>query len=182
VEPTREALFEILVREHEAALRAFVLSAVQDRTAADDIVQECFIAAWQSFSTYDENRPFAAWLRGIAHHLILEYYRNTSTAQRHERIVSPELLCELSREYERLVPARGDVFPETLAALRSCLTHLARQDQTILDRVYQHDCSCRRIAYELGQSIEWVKKRLQRARAALHECVLGKLRRESVHG
>jgi RNA polymerase sigma-70 factor (ECF subfamily) len=35
-------------------------------TDIDDVVQETFVAVWKALGDYDENRPFRAWLFGIA--------------------------------------------------------------------------------------------------------------------
>lgn len=75
----REELFEILVREHRLALLAFVRACVYDRGAAEDLVQETFLAAWEHLDEYDEDSPFARWLRGIARNKILAYYRAAAT-------------------------------------------------------------------------------------------------------
>ena len=70
--------FDILVREHDLALLAFVWACVHDPAAAEDLVQETFLAAWERLDDYEENLPFAGWLRGIARHKILAYCRDSA--------------------------------------------------------------------------------------------------------
>lgn len=178
---TREAMFEILVREHETALLAFVRSSVHDSSAAEDLVQETFFVAWRKINEYDENTSFAAWLRGIAQNKILEYFRNSAAAGRHLRIFSAKFLAEIADEFDRFIHGRGDVFPATLAALQGCLASLPPEDREVVERTYRHGETCRVIATALGEGVEWAKKRLQRARETLRDCIRANLATEGGH-
>lgn len=178
----REQIFEILVREHELALLAFVRACVYDRGAAEDLVQETFLAAWRQLEEYDENTPFARWLRGIARYKILAHYRASRTAARHVQILDPDRIAAIAAEFDRLIPRRGDAISDTLAALCECLAALEEGDHDIVRRTYEQRQTCRAIADQLGQTVEAIKKRLQRARARLRDCILGKLKTELAHG
>lgn len=178
MERTREAMFEILVREHETALLAFVRSGVHDQAAAEDIVQEAFLVAWRKLGEYNESRPFAAWLRGIAQNKILEYVRDRATANHHVRAFSAQFLTEIAEEMGRLIRGRGDTLPATLAALRGCLATLPPGDREVVERAYRQGETCRAIAAVLGEGVEWAKKRLQRARRTLRDCIREKLAAE----
>jgi DNA-directed RNA polymerase specialized sigma24 family protein len=96
--------------------------------------------------------------------------------------LTPDQLDAISNEFDRLIPGRGDVIGETLAALRQCLTTLSAAQRDVVRRAYEQKQTCRAIADQLGHSIEAVKKRLQRARAQLRDCILGKLKMEQAHG
>lgn len=175
---TREGIFEILIREHEPGLLAFVRSCVHERQAAEDLAQETFVAAWDRLEDYDQTRPFAPWLRGIAKNKILEFQRVSATRRRHVRVLSSEQIEAIDREYERLMPGRGDVSTETLTALKECLARLPETVREIIRRAYSEGQSCGVIAGVLGLAAETIKKRLQRARAALRDCILAKLASE----
>ena len=176
---TREDLFEILVREHEPALAAFLRSCVLDSAAAEDLAQETFLAAWQQLDQYDENHPFANWLRGIARNKALAYYRSVASAGRRVRILDPKALAAVADQFDRLIPGRGDAPAETLAALRQCLANLSAADHEIVRRTYRDRQTCRAIADQLGHTDEAIKKRLQRARAQLRDCIISKLKPET---
>ena len=183
MEPTPRQLFSVLVREHETGLLAFVRACVRGKADADDLVQDSFITAWQEFAAYDPARPFAGWLRGIARNKIMAYFRR-SGVQRRQQILAPEAVAALVDEFERLNrPARGEVYRDCFAALGECLAALSRQDREVIERAYRESQGCRSIADALGQKVEAIKKRLQRARAELRECIVGKLGPEEVpHG
>ncbi|MCZ6683739.1 MAG: sigma-70 family RNA polymerase sigma factor [Planctomycetota bacterium] len=177
-----ELVFEVLVREHLPELLAFVRACIHNRAAADDIVQESFLAAWQQFEEYDKERSFAAWLRGIAHYKILAYRRASSTANRHVCILPPERLTAVASQFAHLTPGRGPAFDDTLAALAECLAGLSEPDREIVRRIYEGEQPCRVIADQLDHTLDSVKKRLQRARARLRDCILGKLNVEVTLG
>ncbi|HVP10509.1 MAG TPA: sigma-70 family RNA polymerase sigma factor [Phycisphaerae bacterium] len=181
MERSSERLFEILVHEHELALHAFVRSCVQQGTAADDIVQEVFVAAWRNLAEYDQTYPFARWLPGIAKNKILEFHRNRKTRLRHVSTLSPEQIDVLAGEFDRLIPGRGDAAAETLAALRDCLAALPPRERHLIHAVYRERQTCAAIAERLEETAEGVKKRLQRIRAQLRDCILGKLAKEAIH-
>ncbi len=181
MERTREQLFAVLVHEHQLGLSAFVRSCVHDPADADDIVQETFVTAWQDLAAYDLNRPFAAWLRGIARHLIGDYFQRLADQGRHVHTLPPEAVANLASEFARFNrPARGEVYRDCFAALQECLTGLPASDREIVQRAYRENQTCRTIANHLGRKVEAVKKRLQRARAALRDCILAKLGPEGV--
>ncbi len=179
---TREDLFAVLVREHEAGLLAFVRACVHDAADADDLVQDTFVTAWAQLAEYEVDRPFAAWLRGIARNKIADYFRRSTAQRRHVHILPPEAVAGIADEFERLSrPARGEVFRDCFAALRECLETLSAAEREVVERAYRQNQTCRTIAGEVGEGVEAIKKRLQRARAALRDCILGKLGPEALH-
>lgn len=179
---TGKDIFAILVRENEWALLAFVRSCVYDPAAADDIVQETFLAAWHRISDYDRDRPVIAWLRGIAQNKILEYFRRSRTSRQHLSFFTPELLSKIAEQQDRLTAASGDTFVERLAPLRECLEELKAQDRGLVEAHYHDGKTCTVIAAAAGYTVEAIKKRLQRTRAALKDCILGKLKVVSSDG
>jgi RNA polymerase sigma-70 factor (ECF subfamily) len=179
VKPKSRDLFAILIREHEFRLLAFVRSCVADPAAADDLVQETFIAAWWQLARYDRARPFATWLRGIARKKIREYYRNCAIAGRHVKPIIAEMFDRIGDEHDSLTAASGDTFLDQVRPLHDCLAALAVDDRDILDRHYTTQQTCRAIAEHLGLRVEAIKKRLQRIREALRLCILGKLAKEA---
>jgi RNA polymerase sigma-70 factor len=181
VERTREEIFGVLVGEHELGLTAFVRACVHDAGDAADIVQDVFIAAWQRLDEYERGKPFAAWLRGIAQHKVADYFRQGARQKPHLRVLPPEAVVAIADEFSRLNrPARGEAYRDCFAALRECLEGLGREDRVIVQQAYREARTCQAIAEQLGRTVEAVKKRLQRARAALRDCILSKLGPEEV--
>ncbi len=174
----RERLLKILVKEHEPSLRAFARAFLFDRAAADDVVQETFLAAWRQLDEYDEAIPFAHWLRGIARNKIRAHNRKQAIASKHVRLLTHEQINAVADEFERLVPGRGGAFDDTLEALQACLRALSPDDHEVICRVYEKNQTGKAIAEDLGRTLDAIKQRVQRARLRLRDCILGKLRSE----
>ncbi len=166
-------LFEILVREQESRLRAFIGSMVQSPEAVEDLVQDCFLVAWKNLGKYDRTLPFGPWLRGIAKNLALSYYRKV----RRDKHAFPgeEIIDHLSLLYSSLDKAPGDDFDAQIKSLECCLEKLPEHQRKIIDLHYEEELDTRQIAEFLGRTREGVKKILQRGRSWLADCIQQRL-------
>ncbi len=162
-------LFEILVREHETRLRAFVGAMVRDPGGAEDIVQEAFVVAWRNLHRYDRSLAFGPWLRGIARRLIMAHHRKLGRSKL--EFVEEEVVNHLGILHELLESNAGDTLDEQLISLRACFEHLPEHQQRVLRLHYADDQPCQEISEHTGRSREAVKKTLQRARAWLGQCI-----------
>ena len=170
--PTARELFEVLIREHGDALLASI-RATAGPAHADDIFQDAVLVAWRRLPDYDRTRPFGPWLRGIARMIALDY------AGRHARvrIASPEVMESVERDlraFERFTGADAETamdFRERLAALDDCLSRLPAMYAHAVQAAYRDAHTLAHIANASGESTETIKKRLQRARAMLGECL-----------
>lgn len=59
-----ERFFCLLIK-HEPQLLRCMLVTVPNRADARDIVQECSVALWRRFDTYDEKQAFRGWALGF---------------------------------------------------------------------------------------------------------------------
>ncbi|MCK6475690.1 MAG: sigma-70 family RNA polymerase sigma factor [Phycisphaerales bacterium] len=167
--PTGREVFEILVREHADMLAAYTRSLLWSDSAADDLFQETMLTAWRQLGTYDKTRPFGPWLRGIARNLSLELDRRN----RHRpAAIDQAVLDALDDRYNRLTPP-GHSFRDRAERVVVCISRLPDAMREVVEMMYARGLMLRQIAGSLGQSEESIKKRAQRARQLLAECVLG---------
>jgi RNA polymerase sigma-70 factor len=167
-----KSLFEILVRENATMLRVYLRSAVRDWAAGEDLFQETVLTAWQTLDRFDRTRPFGPWLRGIAAKLVLAHYRR----QPNRMVLCDEtMLEELDNRMAALHEQSGDTFDEKLACLRQCMETLPELLRETIRQRYVLLLSRQEMAERLGVTDEAVKKRLQRARTQLLDCVLQRL-------
>ncbi|HZE95805.1 MAG TPA: sigma-70 family RNA polymerase sigma factor [Planctomycetota bacterium] len=162
--------FETLVREHHRRLLAYALAVVHQVDVAEDLVQDALLIAHRDLVKFDAARDFGAWVRGIVRMKYLEWTRSRRT----ERMPESQLeeLDARHRDWDRAAEeGRGDV----LAALRLCREELGGHVTETLDLFYSGQRSCADIAARLGVSEPVVRKRLQRARDVLSECLKKKL-------
>lgn len=163
-------IFEILVRENAEMLSAYLRSLIGADPALDDLFQATMIVAWKRLADYDRTRPFGAWLRGIARMLVMEHVRKTSSS----RLTSADarVLDELDARYSAFTEG-GVSFPERSDQLLRCLASLPEAMREVVDMVYARGMLLKQIALAIGIAEETLKKRIQRARMVLAECVRG---------
>jgi RNA polymerase sigma-70 factor len=159
-----------IVEQNQRWLTAYFLSATGDRISAEDLVQEVFHQALESQGNYDPTKPFGAWLRGIARHLLFRHYRN---AKRGLLLVDGAVLDQLdlhaAAAEERLIDPGHQ--PARLAALRHCLEQLTERARSILDLKYADRLASKAIAERIGMKTNAVDMVVSRARRALETCV-----------
>lgn len=62
---------------YEGRLLAFARARLQDRTAAEDIVQETFLGFLKALPNYDDRTPLESWLFSIAAHKLIDSMRRS---------------------------------------------------------------------------------------------------------
>lgn len=158
----------------ENDLRAFLAAAVRDWTRADDLMQDTALALWRAYDRYDPARPFAAWARGVATHLL---YKEWDRARRGPRAVSPETVALLLDAFDRHDVPTED---RRCEALRQCLAGLDERGRELLRLRYGEDLGPEAIADRLRAGLEAVKKALTRSKARLEACIARRLAAEGV--
>lgn len=166
--PSGREVFEILVREHADMLAAYTRSLAWSGTASDDLFQETMLTAWRRLAEYDRSRPFGPWLRGIARNLCLSISRSSKSGP---VTTDAGVLDALEARYARFLPP-GTAFRERAERLLGCLERLPEAMREVIDMMYARGLMLAQIAGSIGDSEESVKKRAQRARKLLAECVL----------
>lgn len=166
-------LFTALICEHMDMLLAYIRATIDDPGTVDDIFQETMLVAWRRFDDYDPNRPLAHWLRGIARKLILAHF---SSLKRRPAYCSDVVLQILDERLTHIDQRPGDTWQDKVVALEACLEHLPATLRQCTELFYRGQCKTEEIAQTVHASREAVKKRLQRARALLADC----LRRKGV--
>ena len=149
--------FEILVRRYLPAVLATTKSILRNPTDAEDVAQECFIAAYQKLDTLKAPEKFSGWLLTIARHNALNWQRKN----KHEVPLSDAAL--------ESIPA---VSPEPAhREMHEMLHHTLQEvDQEIRELLLLHyyaGYSLREIGGMYAISRIAAAKRLQRAREAV---------------
>jgi RNA polymerase sigma factor (sigma-70 family) len=163
-----QAVFEILVRENEAMLMTYLRAAVRNQSTVEDIFQETMLVAWRRLNEYDRSCPFGPWVRGIAAKLIMAHFRK---AKSDIMITGCETLEYLSRQIEHIHERPGDTWEQKIDALKHCIEALQDNYREMIELRYFKHQPASRISEITKISLEAVRKRLQRARAQLLDCL-----------
>lgn len=161
-------LFTALVREHADMLLTYIRATVHDPATVDDIFQDTMLVAWRRFDDYDLTRPLARWLRGIARKLILRHF---SRLKKRPVYCHDTVLQVLDARFAYIDRQTGDTWKDKVAALHTCLEHLPPALRQCIDLFYRDQSKTEEIAENVSITREAVKKRLQRARALLADCL-----------
>jgi len=154
------------VAEHTDYLYAYVRHRLAPRAdLVDDVVQDVFLAALRSLSSFLGNAPLRSWLLGIARHKVEAYYR--------QQLREPEPLADTGDASE---PAAGG----TLIDERIDRERLEAKTQRVLRQLpesyglallwrYWESRSVRDMAEATGKTEKAIERLLARARARFRE-------------
>lgn len=165
-EPDAHAVFELLVRDHADHLIVFLRAVVYDRSLVDDVFQETMMVAWRRLGDFDKTRSFGAWIRGIGSRVAMDM-----AGKRRMAVVDPVVLQEIEQHSACFDGDHADSFQIRMQAVEECLHRLPDMYSEVIRLVYRTDSSMRDVATTLKSNEESIKKRLQRARAMLGECL-----------
>ena len=129
------------------------------RALSEDIVQETYVRAFESWHKQKIENPMA-WLRSIAHNLLVSYYRKKKPASLEDLGWDPS---------SDAVPTDS---PEKADWIQWGLTQLGKKDSHILEMFYFCEFNTREISKELHISERAVEGRLRRARQKLKKALM----------
>lgn len=158
LEGDREAFVEVIYR-HEGAIGAYLVRRV-GRAAAEDLLGDVWVAAYESRKTYD--RSFAdarPWLYGVALNKLRRHWRSEPA----EALV-PDV-TSLADEWDPwpAVDARVDM----QSLLRAALARLKPEEREVLTLVAWEDLTVAEAARVIGIPAGTARRLLHQARKSL---------------
>lgn len=154
-------------------LLAFARVLTSDLASAHDLLQEALVTAWQRYADFDHSKDFGAWVRGILR------YKYKESLRKNKKLVylNPDDLQTLE---EHFLQASINKSPNPLLeSLNRCLVKLPEKLKSAIEVVYYQRQSAKNAAKILGITSPALRKRLERARQALAQCIT--LHNESSH-
>jgi RNA polymerase sigma-70 factor len=166
--PARESEddFAALVRAHHRDLLVYAMALTRDAATARDIVQEAFIVAYQKREVFDVTRDFATWMRGIVRNKWREWLRKN---RRYD--LGDHELARLDADLAAWQATRARGEHSLFDALEACLAKLPTTLREAVEAYYYEGRSGEETAAHLQVAPAAVRKRLQRARNLLKECL-----------
>lgn len=169
--------------EHEALphLESLLRTAVRmsgDRARAEDAVQETYLRAWRSFSTYQPDTNCRAWLFRI----LLNVLKKAAGKKRHDPLAVAEDVDTSSKVVALFPNTDGGGTQDVIAAV----DHLAPEFRDVLWLVVVEGLSYKETAQTLDIPMGTVMSRLYRARREIRRWLtlpgVIKKERSSSHG
>lgn len=149
-------------------LMTYLRAAACDGNVVDDLFQEVMLVAWKKLDQFDHSRPFGPWLRGIAAKLVMAHFRK---AKSDFMIVGEETLEYLSDQLQHISQRPGDTWEDKIVVLKDCIEALSERYQRAIHLRYFEQIPTEQIATQTQSSVETIRKRLQRARLRLLDCL-----------
>jgi RNA polymerase sigma-70 factor, ECF subfamily len=152
-----------LVERYQTGIWRYLRALGCDPAEADDLTQETFLAVLQH--TFVDHGPaaVAAYLRRVAHNLLV------SARRRAGKVMAVEDIEQFDRAWEDW--AGNDEGEARLDALRGCLQQLTDRARMALDMRFRDRSSRSEIAEALGITEHGAKNLMQRAKQQLRACI-----------
>ena len=166
----RDEQFGDLVKEHQASLRVFVRSLGVEPDWVDDLAQDAFVTAYRELNSYDSDRDFGKWLRGIARNLVRNELRKQG---RHRRILHEGLSQHLLGLAENEKDQSNDT---KLPALRDCVEQLPEKSRELVRSRYYEGWDATVLAGKFEMKAAAVRQTLLRIRRKLYVCINQRLK------
>ena len=154
---------EDLVRHHQVSVRSYLVFLGCPHSLLDDLVQDVFLSLLSARFEDRGPRSTLAFLRRVAHHLLLKTMRRE---RRNVPLWDPQAAEAAWVDFEGDDGGQG-----YLAALAKCLERLNGRTREVLRLRYERSVQRTAIAQGLGLSEAGVKSILVRARRRLKACV-----------
>ncbi len=160
-----QAAYADLIKRHQRFVFTLAMRFAKSREDAEEIAQDCFVKAYKSLSSFQQQSKFSTWLYSIV-------YTTAMTFLRKKRVDT----TSIDDENVYLQVEEHGSFENNLAEKKSrtfyvnqAISQLLPDDATIITLFYNGEQSLEEIAETLGMEANTVKVKLFRARQRLKE-------------
>jgi RNA polymerase sigma-70 factor (ECF subfamily) len=149
----------------------------QDHAAAQDVMQETFMAALRGIARFRRDASLKTWLYSIAGHKIADWHRRQTRHGR--RRLSPAVFQQELRKIDQ-APLPDEILQhkETRAVVRAALAQLPIHYRRVLVLKYVEAYSVTEISRDMGKSYKSIESLLVRARQALREALTREVKQQ----
>jgi RNA polymerase sigma-70 factor (ECF subfamily) len=178
---------EDLMQQADTLYR-YALSRVRDHHAAEDLVQDCLLAAWQRRDQFSGRSALSTWLIGILKFKVIDHYRQsqrTPTALKSESNGEEDDPMDIlfdahgswkvdpNHGLEKLASAPGQagVEHDIMTWIRACLTRLPERLRTLFTLREMEELDVASAAAAAGVTTGSAAVLLTRARQNMRLCL-----------
>lgn len=142
--------------EYHSRLLAFITKRVDDRSIAEDILQDVFVKIHSQMGSLKEETKLESWLYQITRNAVIDYYRTRKSS------------VELPEWLSQPVTDPGDQAKQELeACLRPMIDRLPENYRNALVLSELEGKTQQEVSEEQGISLSGAKSRVQRGRSLL---------------
>ena len=146
--------FNVLLERYKDKLYTYIYYIVRNSDTAEDIFQETFMKAIVTIrqGRYSDSGKFSAWLRRIAHNLIIDSYRQ----EKNENVIScdePEINILNNADLSEGTIETALVNHQILSDVRRLVDFLPDEQREVVQMRFYQDLSFKEIAELTGVSI-----------------------------
>ena len=156
------AAFEALYNKYKDELYRTALAIARDQGAAEELLQDCFLRAYDHMGSVDACSSLRPWL----HRIIVNLSYNWS-AKKRLPLVSIEEVFDRLLSVPRSSPERAFERHELMQVLDEAIRSLSMAQRVVVVLFYMQGFSLVEIAHILDCPVGTVKSRLHNARKAL---------------
>jgi RNA polymerase sigma-70 factor (ECF subfamily) len=153
-----EGAFVELYQRFHLPIYNYLIRLVREQTAAEDLLQEIFLAAWQGAARFRGQAAVKTWLFHIAHNQAVSWLRRF-------RRTTPLEDGEVGDPEES--PEAYAMQSSSVRLIRGALNRLSPDHREVLELTFYHNMSIAEIAAVLGCPTGTVKSRMSYARRYL---------------
>lgn len=170
-----QSAYADLVKRHQRFVFTLALRFAKGREDAEEIAQDCFIKAYRSLSSFQQQSKFSTWLYSIV-------YTTAMTSLRKKRVDTASIDDDESYIQIEGKPSGYDEHNVENKSrsyyLNQAIAQLLPDDATIITLFYKGEQSLEEIAHAMGIEANTVKVKLFRARQRLKEKLERNLKHE----
>ena len=164
----RAALRQIY-QDTSAKLFGVCLRILNDRSEAEDVLQEVYVTVWRKAATFDPGRASPiTWMVAIARNRAIDRLRASAVSRRMEPIEAADAVgdpapaalerVELAQQHQRLAGCLDELEPRHATAIRSAFLDGATYEELAA-----------RMSVPLGTMKSWIRRGLLKLRACLEQ-------------
>ncbi len=169
-----DSAFGDLYDRYNVPIYNYLLRLIHEQTAAEDLLQDVFVAAWQGASRFRGRASVKTWLFRIAHNQAVSWLRHNCKER-----PSPQTAVELpeSTPGDEFMPETQIIANWQAEQVTEALDQLSEKHRAVVELVFGHGFSYTEIAVIMKCPAGTVKSRmsyaLQRLNGILQKMGLG---------